>query len=170
MQAMAPTKRYALAAILVELQYARVLDDLAEMFIKRMMRIHRHAREALALDRLRHQERTGGLIHKLHEVLVAWGKEDNPDERLRAIDAVLAPESHSLLEQCEAHRAQAGNNCYPFLWRFDQGHRSTLMRIWRALQFRSTAHDRSLESALPFVLTHEGNRTEWLSLSEVSEP
>jgi hypothetical protein len=105
MQEMAPAKRYTLAATLIELQNARVLDDLAEMFIRRLMRIHRHSREALALDRLRHQKRTDGLIHKLHEVIVAWGTEGNADQRLQAIDTVLAPDSRVLLEQCEAHQA-----------------------------------------------------------------
>jgi hypothetical protein len=56
MQEMAPAKRFTLAATLIELQNARVLDDLTEMFIKRLMRTHRHGREALALDRLKHQE------------------------------------------------------------------------------------------------------------------
>jgi hypothetical protein len=118
---MSPAKRYTLAATLIELQNARVFDDLAEMFIKRMMRTHRHGREALALDRLKHQERTDGLIHRLHEVLLAWGADGNPEARLAAIDAELAPDGAVLLEQCEAHAAQAGNNYYPYLWRFDQG-------------------------------------------------
>jgi hypothetical protein len=34
MQEMASPKRYTLAATLIELQNARVLDDLAEMFIR----------------------------------------------------------------------------------------------------------------------------------------
>jgi hypothetical protein len=68
---MAPAKRYTLAATLIELQNARVLDDLAEMFVKRLMRTHRHGRDALGLDRLKHQERTDGLIHRLHEVILA---------------------------------------------------------------------------------------------------
>ena len=42
---MSPPKRYTLAATLIELQNARVLDDLAEMFIKRMLRIHRNGRK-----------------------------------------------------------------------------------------------------------------------------
>ncbi|MDQ2832420.1 MAG: hypothetical protein M3Y50_01515 [Acidobacteriota bacterium] len=79
---MAPQKRYTLAGTLIELQNARVLDDLAEMFIKRMMRTHRHGREAHAMDRLKHQERTDGLIHRLHEVLLAWGVDGNSEERL----------------------------------------------------------------------------------------
>jgi Domain of unknown function (DUF4158) len=91
MQEMAPAKRYTLAATLIELQNARVRDDLAEMFIKRLMRIHRHSREALALAR---SPQTSGAnrrtIHKLHEVIVAWGTEGNADQRLQAIDTVLA--------------------------------------------------------------------------------
>lgn len=135
------------------------------MFIKRMLRIHRYAREALALDRLKHQERTDGLIHTLHEVIVAWGTEGNAEERLQAIGTVLAPDSRILLEQCEAHRAQTGNNYYPYMWRFYQGHRSTLLRIWRALKFRSTIQEISLGRALDLVLENETNRAEWLSLS-----
>jgi hypothetical protein len=155
---MAPQKRNTLAATLIELQNARVLDELAEMFIKRMMRTHRHGREALAMDRLKHQERTDGLIHRLHEVLLAWGIDGSSEERLAAIDAALVPDSAVLLEQCEAHAAQAGNNYYPYLWRFYQGHRSTLLRIWRALPFRSTTQEQSLETALALVLANEGSR------------
>ena len=165
---MAPAKRYTLAATLIELQNARVLDDLAEMFIKRMMRTHRHGREALAMDRLKHQERTDGLVHRLHEVILAWGTNGNAEERLAAIGAALAPDSAGLLEQCEAHEAQAGNNYYPYLWRFYQSHRSTLLRIWRVLPFRSTTQETSLEAALAFVLENEASRTEWLTLPEPS--
>jgi TnpA family transposase len=165
---MAPAKRYTLAATLIELQNARLLDDLAEMFLKRLMRIHRHGREALALDRLKHQERTDGLIHRLHEVILAWSGGCNAEERLQAIDAALTPDSHVLLEQCEAHQAQAANSYYPYLWRFYQTHRSTLLRIWHVLLFRSTTHDKSLERALAFVLANETSRTEWLLLPEPS--
>jgi TnpA family transposase len=163
---MAPAKRYTLAATLIELQNARVLDDLAEMFIKRMMRTHRHGREALAMDRLRHQERTDGLIRRLHGVLLAWNADRNPEERLAAIGAALEPDSAILLEQCEAHEAQMGNNYYPYLWRFYQGHRSTLVRIWQALPFRSTTQEQSLETALALVVANEGSRAEWLALQE----
>jgi hypothetical protein len=75
MQEMTPAKRYTITAALIELQNARALDDLTEMFIKRMMRTHRHAREALALDRLKHEARTDGLIRTLHEVILAWNGE-----------------------------------------------------------------------------------------------
>ena len=85
-----------------------------------------------------------------------------------AIGAALTPDSQVLLEQCEAHQAQAGNNYYPYLWRFYQNHRSTLLRIWRVLQFRSTTQDKSLETALALVLANETSRMEWLSLESSS--
>jgi hypothetical protein len=42
-----PNKRYTLAVALLTLQAARVRDDVAEMFVKRMQAIHRAAKEAL---------------------------------------------------------------------------------------------------------------------------
>jgi TnpA family transposase len=99
-------------------------------------------------------------------VIVAWGTEGKANQRLQAIDTVLAPDSRVLLEQCEAHQAQAGNNYYPYMCCFYQSHRSTLLRIWRALTFRSTTQDTSLVKSLKFVLENETNRAEWLSLPE----
>jgi hypothetical protein len=56
----------------IELQNARLPDNLAELF-NRMMQTHRpHGREALALDRLKRQEKMDSLIHRLHEVVLAW--------------------------------------------------------------------------------------------------
>jgi Tn3 transposase DDE domain len=64
--------------------------------------------------------------------------------------------------------ATAANSYYPYLWRFYQTHRSTLLRIWHVLLFSSTTHDKSLEGALAFVLANETSRTKWLLLSEPS--
>jgi hypothetical protein len=46
--------------------------------------------------------------------------------------------------------------------------RPTLLRIWRALPFRSTTQEQSLETALALVLANEGSRAEWLPLPEAS--
>lgn len=47
MLALAPAKRTALLIALVVGQTARALDDLAEMLIKRLSRIHQRGKEAL---------------------------------------------------------------------------------------------------------------------------
>jgi hypothetical protein len=58
MQALEPHTRSTLAAVLLRTQWSRVLDDLGQVFIRRMMRIHRRGKEALARHQLKHQERT----------------------------------------------------------------------------------------------------------------
>ena len=65
---------------------------------------------------------------------------------------VLAGKSTDVLQQCEEHEAHAGNNHYPFLWRFYASHRPTLFRIWREVRLRSTCHDTSIEKALQLFL------------------
>jgi hypothetical protein len=80
------------------------------MFIRRMTRIHRRGKEALALHRLKHQDRTGGLIRTLRDVVAAYQTEGGAAERLAAISSVLSGKGAEVVEQCEAHEANAGNN------------------------------------------------------------
>jgi TnpA family transposase len=164
MQALEPHKRYTLAAVLLRTQWSRVLDDLGQMFTKRMMRIHRRGKEALALHQLKHQERTDGLIRTLRDVVTAYHTDGDAHQRLAAIESVIADKSAELLEQCDAHEAHAGHNYYPFLWRFYASHRPTLFRIWGAITMKTTSQDASLEHALAFILAHEHSRSEWLPL------
>jgi predicted nuclease of restriction endonuclease-like (RecB) superfamily len=56
---------YTLAAASVRTQAARTLDDIAEMFIKRMLKIHHQGEEALKQYRQEHSSRTDRLIGTL---------------------------------------------------------------------------------------------------------
>jgi hypothetical protein len=58
MRDMAPRKRPTLAAALLSVQSARVLDDLAEMLIKRVSALHHKGKEALADYHVRQRQRT----------------------------------------------------------------------------------------------------------------
>jgi hypothetical protein len=53
MQRLAPAKRYTFAAALVQQQVAQTLDDLGDMFIKRMRRIHQKGQATLEAYRNR---------------------------------------------------------------------------------------------------------------------
>src|SRR5712692_4667222 len=91
-------------------------------------------------------------------------------QRLAAIGDVLGHRSEDVLRQCEAHQAYAGNNYYPFLWRFYMSHRATLFRLLRVLSLESTSQDTSLIEALHFLLHHEHDRVEWLRLTDDRRP
>jgi len=91
MQALELHKRMTLAVALLGTQAARALDDLGEMFVRRMQHIHNAAK--LALDRYRAAsvERTDTLITTLHELLLAHQGEGSVEMRFAAMDAVIAP-------------------------------------------------------------------------------
>src|SRR5437879_10103500 len=153
MQALKPHKRATLTVALLAAQAARALDDLGEMFVRRMQHIHNAAK--LALDRYRAAtvERTDKLVTTLHELLLAHQTEGSAQERFSAMDAVIAPRTDELLEACEAHLAHAGSNYFPFVWRAYRSHRATLFGLLDAIPLRSTRRGPS-RSARPRRARH----------------
>jgi TnpA family transposase len=77
-----PQKRYTMAASLIRVEVARTLDDLGDLIIKCITKIHRKGQEALAEYRERQQGRTDELIAILHGVVTALQGEDTTDARL----------------------------------------------------------------------------------------
>jgi len=162
MHALEPHKRATLAVALLSVQAARSLDDLGEMFVRRMQHIHTAAKMALERYRAATVERTDGLVTALHELLLAHQEEGTVDQRFAAMDALIAPRRDDLLEACEAHLAHAGSNYFPFVWRAYKGHRATLFGLLEALPLHATSQDATLEEALRFAQAHAGRTGEWL--------
>jgi hypothetical protein len=165
MQALEPHKRATLAVALLATQAAHALDDLGEMFVRRMQHIHNAAK--LARDRYRAAtvERTDGLVTTLHQLLLAHQEEGTVNERFSAMDALITPRRDEVLEACEAHLAHAGSNYFPFVWRAYKSPRATLFGLLNALPFRSTSQDTSVEEALRFLHTRAGRTGEWLPIT-----
>lgn len=139
------------------------------MFIKRMLRIHQNGQEALASYRQEHQARSDRLITTLRDVVIAYSSEGQVSQKFAAIETVIGESPQQLLEDCEAHIAYAGNNYYPFLWRFYKSHRSTLFQILRWVKLQSTTQGTSLEEATKFLSKHQGSHKDWLQTLEVEE-
>jgi hypothetical protein len=163
MQALEPHKRATLAVALLATQAAHALDDLGEMFVRRMQHIHNAAKLALERYRAATVERTDGLITTLHQLILAHQEQGSIDERFVAMDALIAPRWEELLEACEAHLAHAGSNYFPFVWRAFKSHRATLFGLLDALPLRSTSQDTSVQGALRFLQAHAGRTGEWLA-------
>ena len=162
-------KRYTLAAALIATQSARTLDDLASMFIRRMQKIHVRAKEALDKYREEYQARTDRLITTLRDVVVAYSTEGEVSQRFIEIEKALGENPDQLLSECEAHIAYAGNNYYPFLWRFYRSHRAILFQILKQVQLRSTTQDKSIEESIQFLIDNQGSRSDWLDVVKTEE-
>jgi len=162
MKDLEPYKRLTLAAALLQVQSAGALDDLAEMFIKRMLAIHQKGKEALERYRADHQARTDALVLTLRDLVVAYGKDGTTDERMTAMDSVLDGKQTEVLQSCEEHLAHIGNNYQQFLWPFYKNHRAQLFRLLSVIHLRSSSQDSSMEEAVRFLKQHEHSKGDWL--------
>ncbi len=169
MKQLEPHKRYTLAAALITTQLAHTLDDLASMFIRRMQKIHVKAKEALDQYREEYQARTDRLISTLRDVVVAYSTEGEVTQRFTEIEKALGENPDQLLSECEAHIAYAGNNYYPFLWRFYRSHRAILFQILQKVKLRSTTQDKSIEASIQFLIDHQRSRKDWLDVVKTEE-
>jgi TnpA family transposase len=168
MQRMTASKRYTLGAALIKVQVAQTLDDLGELFLKRMRTIHQKGEEALADYRKRQQGRTDELITVLHDLLTAMQQETSAKDRLADMSAVVGDQSDAMIADCLTHMAYANNNYYALLWRFYTSHRQTLFELLDQVHLRSTSQDTTVEDALAFLRTHRTSKRDWLDLSATS--
>jgi TnpA family transposase len=165
MQELEATKRYILASAFLKMQVAKRLDDLGEVLIRRLQKIHTKAKEALAEHRAKHQAETDALIAKLHDMLVALRDTDGSRARLRldAVENAAGSDTEEAIQRCEAHEAFAGDNYAPFLWRFHKGHRTVLFRLLDNIELVSTSTDKSIEAAIRFILSHRTGKADRVS-------
>ena len=170
MKALESHKRFTLAAAFVQVQAAGALDDLAEMFVKRMLGIHQKAKDALVRYRAEHQARTDALVGTLRDLVVAYKKEGTTDECMTAMDSVIGDKALEVLQSCEEHLAHAGNNFQQFLWPHYKSHRAQLFRLLSVMDLRSSSRDRSLQETIDFLKSHEQSKGEWLITAIIQNP
>ncbi|MBX9688223.1 MAG: Tn3 family transposase [Candidatus Obscuribacterales bacterium] len=156
------TKRLTLAGALVLAQVGRAYDDVADMFIRLVQRLHSRAREALVQHRIDKVGETDKLIATLHEVSLAFKNAENESERLTAIEAIIGEDIEAIIARCEKHAVLAGNNHLPLLLKFYKGQRSPLLNFLSNVSLVSTSQDASVVAAIEFVVSNKSSRTEWL--------
>ena len=157
-------KRYTFVMALLSVQLTRALDDLAELFIKRMRQLHHNAKEALTAYRQENQTRTDELISTLKAVVIAYQSEGEIPDRFSAIEQVVGEQAPQLLEQCDAHLAYVGDNYLPFLLPLYRSHRAAFFRLLEVLPLHSTTQDQSLIEAIAFVQAHRPKRKVWIDV------
>lgn len=166
MAALAPQKRYAISATMIRFQRSRCLDNLAEMFIKRMMKIEHNGQEALTLYLIDHRNTTDRLLSKFHDVLHAYHSEGSAEDRLMAIAHAIGKDESTLSAELQTQLALSGNNFYSFLDPYYKSHRSTLFDLIASVELVSTTQDVSLVEAIRFATNHRESRTEKLEIPE----
>jgi len=169
MQNMRSRKRYTLALCLLTTQYAQALDDLAEMVIRRLLKLHQQGKEAFEAYRNSQQKRIDELIEVLRDVTVAYRGEGTDQERMVAIDTVFDGKSAEVLQDCETHLAFVTNTYYPFLRKFYGSHRALLFKFLDTVTLRSSHQDTDLEATIAFLQANEARTGDWLPICAVEK-
>lgn len=162
MKELKTNKRYALILILLHAQLSRTLDDIVEILIKKIRKLHLVAEELLKLYFIEHQKRAEKLIIQLRDVLEAFQEGQSPEERGELVAGVIHSDPTLLLAECEEHIAYSGNNYIPFLIRPFQPQRQLLLNCLSLLELKATSSDQSLIRAIQFVLEHRSSHKKFL--------
>lgn len=166
MRELEPYKRYTLVAAFIYAQVGVTIDDLADMFIKRMMVIHRKAKGSLEKYRKDNIQTTDILISALKDIVVAYQSGETNEEKFLAIDSLLSKQGNEIIEKCDKHNSNSKNH-YCFLWSHYKSHRKVLFDLLKILKIHSTNKDVSLEKAISFLQANENKRIEMLDIIKI---
>jgi TnpA family transposase len=155
-------KRYTLALSLVRVQRAQALDDVAQMFTKRMLRVHQQAKDTFDTYQQTMQERVNRLILALRNVTAAFRTEGSVPERMAAMTTAYGGKEVTILGECEAHLAVVTNTSLPFLRPLVSRHRAHLFRFLRTVALYSPHQDTALADAVHFLAANESRTGEYL--------
>ena len=159
-------KRTAIAACFLWVRSASILDDLTEMLIKQIQKIHGKAKKQLNETHEKNRSIVDHLVDTLQQIILVQIEGKTSNERDEAIQAIFAGQEKSLLENCQTHSAYAGNNHYPFLWQYHANQRWVLFKLLNILDLKSSTQDHSLLEAIHFLMDHQTSRKAMLSTIE----
>lgn len=156
-------KRIALLVCLIYHAGIKARDALAQMFIRRIAKMHRDGKSALQKIQLKHLETSEKLVALFSNVLQKVDLSQTDAQVGQNLKDILGKQDvPSLLEDCEKLAAFHGNNYFPLLWRLYRSHRSALFRLLSALELKSTSQDDSMMKALEFLIANENRKSEFL--------
>ncbi|MBN8503167.1 MAG: Tn3 family transposase [Burkholderiales bacterium] len=160
MMALKPTKRYALAVLLIQAQLQKAVDDVAEIFIRTVRNMHNLARERLKQYQLEHVELGEALIAQFREMLTAFEDESSDPERVQRMRGMLGEDPAGWIERCDEHIAFAGNNYYPFMLQPYRSKRALLFQCLDAMLLKSSSPDDSLLRAIAWMSQYRSSHKE----------
>lgn len=170
MKKLEPHKRYTLAVSLLSIQLANTIDDIGEMYIKRIASAHKKSESSLQELKKKKEKQMDGLITILRNTVLAFQSEGSIEEKFQELENLIGGDPGlRVLDDCEDHLAYAGNNYFSFIWRHLKSSRADLIKILETLKFKSTNQNRGLEQAVLFLVKHKMKKSEWISIRDLTE-
>ncbi|MCS0824829.1 Tn3 family transposase [Cytobacillus firmus] len=166
MKKVEPYKRYTLAVTLLFAQFVKTIDDIGEMYTKRVAIAENKAERSLNDLKGKKEKQTDGLISTLRDTVVAFQTEGSAEQRLKALEKMIGGNrGQHILKNCETHLAYTGNNYFSFIWKHLKSNRSELIKMLESLELKSTTQNKGLEQAISFLLENKNKKSEWIPIT-----
>jgi len=165
MNEMEEAKRFTLVTALVRSQTAQVIDDLADMFIHSVKKLHNNGSEALNEYHRLHQDKADSLIEVLSRLLNIINSSQNIEQQMESIRGILGNDTMEISKECEIYLGYAGNNYLPFLLKYYRSQRSNLFEFLTILKPRSTSSDTVLEESINFLIANRDRHKKFLNIT-----
>ncbi len=152
----APLKRHALLMCQIAHARATTRDEVLEMFIRRMAKIHRAAKDALEAVRVQFRERSELMVATMGDVMRLLELNPRDEDAGRAIRHLVEERGgvEPLLQECLAMCQFHGDQYLRYILKPLAGFRLLFMRMLRTLEFVSTTEDPALIDAIARLLAH----------------
>ena len=149
-------KRHAILLCLLDQTQSNTLDQLIEMFLRRMNRTHRKAKEDLKLIQEEHQKIEETLINTFGMVLEEAGDKKSDKTLGRKVRGILQDQGgvDTLKNLHTKVSAYHQDNYLPLLWNIHARSRSTLYQILELLPIESSTQDNELICLVDFLKKH----------------
>ena len=162
-------KRHAVLLCLLDQTQSTTLDQLIEMFLRRMNRTHRKAKEELKLTQEQHQKIEESLIDTFGIVLEEAGNEKSDKNFGLGVRRII--EDNGGLDQLkDLHNkvsAYHQDNYLPLLWNIHARSRSTLYQILELLPIASSTQDNKLIEVINFLKKNRQSKRKSFSSKKI---
>jgi TnpA family transposase len=160
-------RQYTLALALWAAQVAQTLDDLGELYVKRVMNMLFGAKELFTQYQHTQRVQIDGLIETLRDVLTAQQTVGTDDLRMDAIDRAVGENGPELLARCEAHVNKVEGDFRPWLLGFYRSARPTLFRFFMTVPIQSASRDNTLVKAFDFLRALQPRQADFVQVARI---
>lgn len=164
---LAEKRRYTYAVLLVQHQTRKAVDNLSELLIRQVGKLHTKGKQKLERFRKNRQGETEVLIEQLLHLTQAFQIVGSPKQRFVAIEAKMDGKAEAIEDLCTQHLAYAQNNYFLFLPGLYKSKRAACFACLALLKLESAIKDQGFKQCVEFILTHRYGRKPILQTEEL---
>jgi len=169
-KALQPKKRIALIALLIREQLLRATDNLVDLFIKEIRKLHNHAQMDLEQFQKGAVAESEQLICMLREVSATLCSDTKVEEQQNRILSTLDHNPHSVVDRCDRLVSHGLNNPLQFLSkRYTQPLRKGLLDCLSLLVIDHTAQGSHLLTCVKAILRYRPASLKTLAVAALAE-